>query len=272
MTITFKDLENFLSVSESRTLSDASEKLNMAQPSLSQGIKKLEIELGFPLFIRGRDGMRLTPHGKKLFPQAKEALDLLQKIRGKKVLLSFRVGCHPSVGIFVLGNFLKYMHQTDSHIGFEIVNQSSSDINKLVAQGTIDFGIVMNPLPIQGLISRLIGEDDVYVWESKSRYQNKLIYHPDMLQAHSIISRWKEAPGETVKVHNLELMAHLVDSGAGFGILPAQVVKAQKINLKKVPQTPSFKDHLALVCYPEMLKSKEGKIIFEALKKSFTSL
>jgi DNA-binding transcriptional LysR family regulator len=171
--------------------------------------------------------------------------------------------------MFVLGAFLKLMHRSHPEIDFEVVNASSHEVNKLVAQGAVDFGVVMNPVSFQGLIVKSIGEDDVYVWESKSRYQEKLIYNPNMLQALSIVSRWKGAPLQTIDVQNLELLAHLTDSGAGLGILPSQVVKAQRLQLKRVPNTPSFKDHLTLVCYPEMIKSTEGRAVFEALKKGF---
>ncbi|MFA5583254.1 MAG: LysR family transcriptional regulator [Bacteriovoracaceae bacterium] len=269
MRITFKDLENFITTAESKTLSEASEKLDISQPSLSLGIQKIEQELGYPLFIRSRSGIKLTPQGKKLLPDAMEALVVLERIKGKKTALKFRIGCHPSVGIFVLGDFLKIMHKEEPSIGFEVINSSSNEINKMVAEGTVDFGIVMNPLQVQGLIIKPIGADDVCVWESKHRYQDKLIYHPQMLQSHSIISRWKSCPHEKVEVQNLELLAHLVESGAGFGILPSQVVKAQKLNLRKVSNTPTFKDHLALTCYPEMIRTIEGKMIFEALKRSF---
>lgn len=269
MSITFKDLENFLTVSESKTLSEASEKLEMAQPSLSLGIKKLETELKESLFIRGRDGIKLTPQGKVLLPLAQEALKLLQLIQGEKPNLRFKIGCHASVGMFILGDFLKLMHKKNPKIDFEIINGSSNEINKMVAQGDVDFALVMNPLAIQGLITRFIGEDEVYVWESKDRYQDRLIYNPEMIQARSILSRWKESPSERIEVQNLELMASLVNSGAGMGILPSQVVKAQRLNLKRVSSTPSFKDKLALVCYPEMIKAQEGKLIFDALKESF---
>jgi len=269
MSLTFKDLEHFIVTAESKTLSQAAERLDISQPTLSLGIKKIENDLGYPLFIRGRDGIKLTPQGKNLLPEAREALLTLDKIKGRKKSLKFRIGCHPSVGMFVLGSFLKLMHKEDSTIGFEIINAGSTEINKMVAQGSVDFGIVMNPLQIQGLIIKTIGEDLVHVWESKKRYQDRLIYTPDMLQAHSIMSRWKGLPSEKLEVQNLELISHLTDSGAGYGILPSQVVKSQRLNLQKVPGTPTFKDHLALVCYPEMLKTHEGKSIFGTLKQSY---
>lgn len=269
MSVTFKDLENFIVVANSRTLSEASEKLEMAQPSLSLAIKKLESELNLPLFIRGRSGIKLTPQGRMILPEAQSALKLLFKIKGSPVNLSFKIGCHPSVGMFLLGRFLKAMNQYSSNLNLTIVNGSSSEINKKVAEGEVDFGLVMNPLPIPGLITKLIGEDDVAVWESSKRYSDRVIYNPDMLQSTAIMSRWKSAPSERIEVANLELMANLVESGAGYGILPGQVVKAQRMTLQKVEGTPTYKDRLALVCYPEIIKSKEGKIIFEELKKSF---
>src|SRR5690606_23961717 len=179
------------------------------------------------------------------------------------------IGCHPSVGMFVLGNFLKTMHKENPEIDFEIKTESSYEVNKMVAKGDIDIGIVMNPLPLQGLIIKYIGEDEVAVWESKKRYQEKLIFHPDMLQATSIISRWKKVPESSIDVPDLELIATLTDSGSGFGILPKQVVKALKLNLEMVAGAPTFKDKLALICYPELIHYRDGQQIFDALKITF---
>lgn len=271
MGITVRDLENFVAVAGARTLSEASEKLGMAQPSLSLGIKKLETELGIPLFVRGRDGIKITPQGRNVLPQAEQVVQLVQMIQGLRKNFHFKLGCHASVGMYLLGNFLKDMHVELPDGSFDVVNGSSHEINKLVARGELDFGAVINPLPIAGLVTKYIGEDEVQVWESKGRYSDKLIYNSHMIQANSIVSRWKGAPSETIDVDNLELIASLVHSGAGYGILPRQVVKAQRWDLKVVPNTPSFKDKIAVVCYPEMLRSKDGDKIFQALKRSFRS-
>lgn len=272
MSITFKDLENFLVTADSKTLSEASEKLGIAQPSLSLAIQKLEKELGQILFIRSRDGVKVTPHAKTLLPQAQNAMELLRKIKGQTAKVKYRIGCHPSVGIFVLGEFLKLIATKLPDYNFEIINASSNEINKMVAQGLVDFGLVMNPLQIQGLIIKNIGHDEVCIWEAKNRYSDKMIYNPQMLQAHSILSRFKGSTSDTIEVQNLELLAHLVASGAGYGIIPSQVVKFQNVSLKIVPGTPTFTDTLSLTCYPEMIKSADGKLIFEILKKSFKEI
>lgn len=137
-----------------------------------------------------------------------------------------------------------------------------------MANGEIDFGIVMNPIKFQGLIEKTIGQDVFGVWESPKRYQDRVIYNPLLMQSHSILSRWDKSPTNYMEVQNLELIAKLVDEGAGYGIIPGQVVKSQNLNLKQVKNTPSFSDRLALVCYPEIVRTTEGKLIFDHLKNS----
>ena len=60
-------LKYFLLLCESQHVSKTAEKLNISQPSLSSTIKKLEKELGVPLFVRkGRKNpekdAKISPH------------------------------------------------------------------------------------------------------------------------------------------------------------------------------------------------------------------
>ena len=59
----------FLAVCEHRNFTHAASASNVAQPSLTAAIKKLEEELGGTLFIRDRAGCRLTPLGKLMQPR-----------------------------------------------------------------------------------------------------------------------------------------------------------------------------------------------------------
>lgn len=69
------DLEYFITVSQSASISEASEKLYVAQPSLTKAIHRLEEEIGQPLFERHRKGVALTELGKKILPQAKQVVE-----------------------------------------------------------------------------------------------------------------------------------------------------------------------------------------------------
>ena len=73
-------LEYFVAIVETGGFSRAAERCNVAQPSLSQQIKKLENEVGFPLFDRLGRKVVLTDVGKMLLPRARTILGELQDI------------------------------------------------------------------------------------------------------------------------------------------------------------------------------------------------
>ena len=59
-----KLIEYIIAIAEEKSLSRAAERLYLSQPALSQRLKKLEDELGTPLFVRERDGLTLTDAGR----------------------------------------------------------------------------------------------------------------------------------------------------------------------------------------------------------------
>ena len=67
-----RHLKYFVAIAETKSLSNAIERLHIAQPALSQSIKNLEEELDTALFIRSRKGMELTGTGES-FLQAQES-------------------------------------------------------------------------------------------------------------------------------------------------------------------------------------------------------
>jgi len=69
-------LRYFVAVAEERSVGRAAERLRMAQPPLSVQIRKLESEIGAPLFHRGTRGMELTEAGQALLSRASGALAL----------------------------------------------------------------------------------------------------------------------------------------------------------------------------------------------------
>jgi len=70
-----KDLEYFIVTTQSSSISEAAEKLYIAQPSLTKAIQRLEREIGVPLFDRRRDGVVLTDAGQKILPQARQMVE-----------------------------------------------------------------------------------------------------------------------------------------------------------------------------------------------------
>ena len=67
MYISYDYYRIFYYVAKYGNVSRAAEVLLSNQPNLTRTIKKLESELGCPLFLRSRRGMKLTPEGRQLY-------------------------------------------------------------------------------------------------------------------------------------------------------------------------------------------------------------
>jgi DNA-binding transcriptional LysR family regulator len=70
-----RQLAYFIAVAEERNFTRAARRIPIAQPAISQQIRRLEAELGERLFVRDRRGIRLTPAGQALLPHARASLE-----------------------------------------------------------------------------------------------------------------------------------------------------------------------------------------------------
>jgi DNA-binding transcriptional LysR family regulator len=72
-----RHLRYFAAVADAGTFTHAAEQLYIAQPTLSQQIRRLEQAVGTPLLVRGRDGVRLTTAGAVLLDVCRDVLSLV---------------------------------------------------------------------------------------------------------------------------------------------------------------------------------------------------
>ncbi len=75
MRFTLRQLEYFIAAGETGSITRASERLNISQPSISTAISQLEKVLGVQLFIRHHaQGLSLTPVGRTLLAEARQLI------------------------------------------------------------------------------------------------------------------------------------------------------------------------------------------------------
>ncbi len=67
----FRHLRAFIAVAEESSVTKAAARLHISQPPLSRHIRQLEEELGITLFLRHRQGVKLTEAGAGLLEKAK---------------------------------------------------------------------------------------------------------------------------------------------------------------------------------------------------------
>jgi len=74
----FRHLRYLVAVADAGTFTHAAERMFIAQPTLSQQIRRLEEMVGTPLLHRRRDGVELTAAGSVLLQESRTMLSLLE--------------------------------------------------------------------------------------------------------------------------------------------------------------------------------------------------
>jgi DNA-binding transcriptional LysR family regulator len=75
--VELRHLRYFVAVADAGTFTRAAERMFIAQPTLSQQVRRLEELVGAPLLQRRREGVRLTPAGLVLLEESRTVLSLL---------------------------------------------------------------------------------------------------------------------------------------------------------------------------------------------------
>lgn len=104
--MTIIQLKYFLSICEHKKIRIAAEHLHVSEPTISVSIKRLEDEIGSPLFIRNRKQLSLTDKGKLLLTRATEVVESFDKLETelqspKKRLKTIRLGAPSTLNIHV---------------------------------------------------------------------------------------------------------------------------------------------------------------------------
>lgn len=162
-------LRYFLAVARTANFSRAAEQCRVAQPSLSQQIKKLEDELGERLFERTKRAVSLTPAGERLRAHAERVLDELEQakasvcegggvVRGRVVL-----GVLPTVAPFYLPERLRDFAAEYPEVEVVIHEDTTAQLVKAVLAKEIDLALVSLPVEQRGLASVALFEEPLLV-------------------------------------------------------------------------------------------------------------
>ena len=76
------DLQLFIAVAETRSITNGAERVHLALASASERIKGLEAALGVSLLKRGRRGVELTAAGESLLDHARIVMHNVEAMRG----------------------------------------------------------------------------------------------------------------------------------------------------------------------------------------------
>lgn len=272
----FSDLLYFVEIAETQNISRAAERLGVSQPSLSTSIKRLEDSLGTQLLLRTKAGVRLTKDGHFFMAKVKELIQQWNNIRdgikesSTEATGRYRIGCHSAVAQYTLTEFLPKLLHDHPKLEIELYHDLSRKVCEQVISFELDIGIVVNPVSHPDLVIKEICQDTIQFWissNSKKINRDVLICNPHLLQTQDMLLKLRKKKIEftrTINSSSLNVIADLVESGAGVGILPTRVAENHHFKLFG-KDLPNFNDRICLVYRADMPKTYANRLIVEAI-------
>ena len=144
-------LRYFLAVAQEKNITRAAEVLHITQPSLSKQLMEFEQELGKKLFIRGKRKIELTEEGIFLCKRAYEILSLCDKTQKEVMQDSEIIGGTISIGgasSSVVAQATSQIAEKYPDIKFQFFNGDAEFLMEKLDHGTLDFGILIEPVDI----------------------------------------------------------------------------------------------------------------------------
>ena len=149
-------LRSFTVLADELHFGRAAALLGIAQPALSQQIKRLELQLGVTLFERSRSHVELSGAGTDLLPQARaavaaaQAVDEIARSYSEGARGELRLGFSPGVH-YVARALLAEHERRCPDVRVRARQDSSGALGRALARGELDLAIAFCPEPLQPL-------------------------------------------------------------------------------------------------------------------------
>src|SRR3984885_731896 len=160
-----RHLRYFVAVAEELHFSRAAKRLHMAQPPLSQQIRKLEQYIGHPLFTRNSRTVALTQAGEMLLERSRYLLrrleDDLETVRrvGRGEIGTLTIGFIGSAMLTVLPTLIGSYRRRFPKVDLRLRELTTSSLVDAIRQGAVDLGFLRDAGPTEGLmVEQVIAE------------------------------------------------------------------------------------------------------------------
>lgn len=143
-----RHLRYFIAISEAASLSAASLRLGVAQPSLSQHVIRLEEELGVALVVRSPRGIQLTAEGHLLAAHARGIVQSLDACVAEIKALdgvargTVAFGMPPSVSMVMSVPLAETVRVEFPQVRLQAIEAMSGFIKGWIEDGTVDLGFL----------------------------------------------------------------------------------------------------------------------------------
>ncbi len=148
MRFTLKQLSYFVAAGEANSITLASERVHISQPSISSAISQLEAEFEVQLFYRHHaQGLSLTPAGQRLLVAARDLLHQAESLHDLAEEITTSVGGPLRVGAFrtfaplILPELCVSFSEMHPKVSLEMVEDDESELVSKVRKAELDIAL-----------------------------------------------------------------------------------------------------------------------------------
>ncbi len=291
MQLSWDHIRTFHSVVSHGSLLAASRHLGLTQPTVGRHIDLLEDSLGFRLFTRGREGMRLTDKGSELVATAGEmfgtAADFERVASGleEQIEGTIRVSANEILGALILpGLIAEFMAE---HPIIEIEIEVSNEVTNLL-QRDADIAIRMFRPTQNDLVARKIIDVPLGLFAHRSYLERRpapqsvddLNEHvllgqdrnPSLMNAYNALGMTLTPNSFQFRTDNNIATINAIRAGVGIGPLHIGMAKLWPDVTQILPDLPVPSLELWLACHADVRHNKRIRLVMDFLAQRMKSL
>ncbi|MBC2650347.1 LysR family transcriptional regulator [Novosphingobium flavum] len=271
-----RQLRYFSVLADTLNFHRAAERLGMSQPPLTVAIRRLEDELGAPLFERDSRGVRLTAAGLAALPAARAALAQADQVRE-----AVRQGAAGLRGRLVIGfigsavgsllpRIISPFRQALPLVELVLQEMNSVEIVRAIASRSVDVGLVRLPLMEASPVEIAVIERDELVaalpphFEPVARggriplgalAETPFILHTPVSVLNATVRLACQRAGFTPRVAQeavqVQTILGLVQAGLGVALVPGRTSRSAPDGVRMVPLEEPIPIDMGIACRPD---------------------
>lgn len=236
------DVQTFLTILESGSVTKAGERLFVSQGTVSMRLKHLEEELGTQLFVRrkGFKQLSLTPQGNSFLPVARQMLSLFEQaeqIRTRALFRTLKICANDQVNTSALKDFYTDFPKRHPEFALRIFTEHSRETYHMVDGHACDIGFCTTPYYYPDVITEALYEAErVIVLHKKHPYcktkrLTDLDYDKEVHVAYPTeYDTWRKTHlvGQNrslIEVGTITMMRYYLDDETSWAIVPVDSAK-----------------------------------------------
>ncbi len=245
------DWEILYKLYETPNMTKVADMLYISQPSLTKRVKNMEKEFEVKIINRTSKGVKFTSEGEYLAKKAKEYMEFIKNV--KEGLNSYKtelegtikVGSPYTYSKFELTDVLFEYSKKNKNVKFEIINDQSNNLFKMVLKNHIELGFICGDF--DGDVNKiLVKQNKAYIVSKepidldKLPQMQRIDYKTNDKSKEILDGWWRKTYGENPPVGMfagyVEFAWQLVDKGLGYAccFLPEGFEKVYNVCLTPI--------------------------------------